>query len=178
MKSSNFLHSDCFATIGALMNSIMFAILLVMVALFGAGTRKVLEDPAFLEDDDYADVKEEQKQILELVLDHMDAVKLALYILLGISLLCVVTSSMLIHGVRRKRRGLLLPYIVQEVINIIVFIALIIGTFVILGTHKVVVSSMIGVIGGILIHLYFMLVVISQYQALGLIRMHEEISMK
>ncbi|XP_069982705.1 uncharacterized protein [Penaeus vannamei] len=108
----------------------------------------------------------------------MEAVKLALYILLGVSLLCVVTSSMLIHGVRRKRRGLLLPYIVQEVINIIIFIVLIIGTLVIVGTHQIIVSAVVGVIGGILIHLYFMLVVISQYQALGLIRMHEEISMK
>nr|XP_027237946.1 uncharacterized protein LOC113829059 [Penaeus vannamei] len=164
--------------IGALVNSIMFAILLVMVALFGAGTRKALEDPVFNEDDDYADVKEEQKQAIELVLEHMEAVKLALYILLGVSLLCVVTSSMLIHGVRRKRRGLLLPYIVQEVINIIIFIVLIIGTLVIVGTHQIIVSAVVGVIGGILIHLYFMLVVISQYQALGLIRMHEEIIFK
>lgn len=78
----------------------------------------------------------------------------------------------------QKRRGLLLPYIVQEVINIIIFIALTIGALVILGTHRVVVSSVIGVIVGLFVHLYFMLVVISQYQALGLIRMHEEISMK
>ncbi|XP_047468648.1 uncharacterized protein LOC125024917 [Penaeus chinensis] len=159
------------------MNSIVFAILLVMVALFDAGAKKSL-DPVFTEDDDYADIREEQKQITEVVLDHMDAVKLALYILLGVSLMCVVTSSMLIHGVRRKRRGLLLPYIVQEVINILVFLALIIGTLVILGTHRIIVSSVLGVVVGLLMHLYFMLVVISQYQALGLIRMHEEISMK
>jgi len=167
--------------INALINSLMFAILTIMMVFMNAGAKQTLREhdaAVFNEDEDYPAVQENEKQILEIIIAHIDLVTIALYILLGVSLLCVITSSMLIHGVRNKRRGLLLPFIVQEVINIIVFIGLMIGALVGLGTHYIIVSGVMGVVGGMLIHIYCMLVIISQYQALGLIRMHEEISMK
>jgi len=85
---------------------------------------------------------------------------------------------MLIHGVKNDRRGLLLPYLCQEAFNIIVFFALFIWILVTFGTDIRVVGTALSMLGAVVLHIYFALVVFSQYQALGLIRMHEEHSMK
>ena len=66
----------------------------------------------------------------------------------------------------------------QQVVNIVVFVALDITVLVIFGAHKIIISSVLSMLVGCLFQLYLVLVVVSQYQALGLIRMHEEISMK
>ncbi|KAK7071675.1 hypothetical protein SK128_027433 [Halocaridina rubra] len=170
--------------ITSLISSLALAGIVVMFTLLGIGTNTLkavhnqLDQQPPSEDDDYTDVREEAKNILEMVMDHIETVKIVLYILLGLVLLCVITSSMLIHGVRRNRRGLLVPYIFQEILNVIALVAISIWGLVIFGTQYQIVSSVIGLFIGAFIHCYFALVVFSQYQALGLIRMHEEISMK
>ncbi|KAK4323859.1 hypothetical protein Pmani_005498 [Petrolisthes manimaculis] len=47
-----------------------------------------------------------------------------LYVLLALYSALIITASMLIHGVRTNRRNLLLPYIVQEVISLFIFIGI------------------------------------------------------
>ena len=81
-------------------------------------------------------------------------------------------------SILQDRRGLLLPFIVQEMMNIIILIALSVTVLVLFGALNVIIGLVMSVLCGCLIKLYLLLVVISQYQALGLIRMHEEISMK
>lgn len=78
----------------------------------------------------------------------------------------------------QNRQKLLLPFIIQESVNLVIYTALAILIVVLFGAQTMIISSVISTVVGILINLYFLLVVISQYQALGLIRMHEEISMK
>jgi len=169
--------------ISALMNSIMFAGLLVMLVIMqvGASTaremHKTSTSPSV--DDDYENLNlEMDESAFELMQQHIGMVKLALYVLLGLAVLLIITSSMLIHGVRRNRRGLLIPYMIQESVALLVYIALAIAPLIAIGTYNPIVYFTLSVTGGILIHVYFLLVVFSQYQALGLIRMHEEISMK
>lgn len=169
--------------IGAIFSSISTAISLVMVLFLDTGvslTKSLheLNRNRLNEDDDYMDTYEKPKQILELVQEHIGYVKVALYVMLALTLLLIITSSMLIHGVRTDRRGLLLPFIVQQLVNIVVFVALDITVLVLFGAHRVIIGSVLGMLVGCLIQLYLVLVVVSQYQALGLIRMHEEISMK
>lgn len=72
----------------------------------------------------------------------------------------------------------MIPYIVQEIFNIIILLALAISVAVIFGAPELLLGIILGAAGGCILNLYFLLVVISQYQALGLLRMHEEISMK
>ncbi|KAG0720770.1 hypothetical protein GWK47_047818 [Chionoecetes opilio] len=127
---------------------------------------------------DYMDTQDQPKNMFELIQEHMDYVRIALYIMLVLSLLTVITTSMLIHGVRRDRRGLLLPFMVQEVVNIIIFVAMDVTLLVLFGAQEAILGMVFSVLGGVLLQLYLLVVVISQYQALGLIRMHEEISMK
>lgn len=130
-------------------------------------------------DDDYADVNEGNPiPIFELVQAHITGVTIALYIVLALCILSVITSSMLIHGVKHNRRGLLTPFLIQEIVNVIVLAALIIWSLVIFEGHETVVYSALGTTAFLGLHVYFALVIFSQYQALGLIRMHEEISMK
>lgn len=176
-----------------LLNSIVmtltFAILAVMLVLTQTGA-KAANDGSFKDllaglpgnaselFDDYADVADNDKAAMELVMENLDVVKNVVLALLAVSVLLLIASSCLIHGVRNKRRGMLVPYMIQELINIAVFLGLIIINHVYLGSHEVAIYFSLSVGGGLLIHLYFLLVVISQYQALGLIRMHEEISMK
>lgn len=169
--------------IGAIFSSISTAISLVMVLFLdvGVSTAKTLHEihrSRINEEDDYMDTQDQPKQIMELVQEHISYVKIALYVVLALTLLLIITSSMLIHGVRTDRRGLLLPFIVQQLVNIMVFVTLDIAVLVIFGAHRVVIGSVLSMLVGCLIQLYLVLVVVSQYQALGLIRMHEEISMK
>lgn len=72
----------------------------------------------------------------------------------------------------------MLPFIIQEVLNIVIFIALDISVAVLFGFAEILLVIVLTVGGGCIIEIYLLLVVISQYQALGLLRMHEEISMK
>lgn len=168
--------------IGAIMTSLTLAVMLVFLLFvdssvdLASNIHEVHRNS--LKDDDYADVGDQPKQIFDLVKEHLSYVKIAFCIVLTLGLLSVITSSMLIHGVRRDRRGLLLPFITQEVLNIVIFIALDISVAVIFGVPDVLIGLVLGVAGGCIIELYFLLVVISQYQALGVLRMHEEISMK
>nr|XP_045608838.1 uncharacterized protein LOC123764771 isoform X2 [Procambarus clarkii] len=169
--------------IGALLNSLMLAVVLVILSLLSSGTNSVtsLEPsprPIYSDDDDYADLQEEAKNVLEIFRENIDLAKIVIYILFGTALLLVITSSMLIHGVRRNRRGLLVPFIIHDMINVIIFFGFAVVVLVVFGTHTVIISSAISIFAAILIQIYFLLVVISQYQALGLLRMHEEISMK
>ncbi|XP_071527344.1 uncharacterized protein [Panulirus ornatus] len=168
--------------IGSLMSCIMCACTLVLLMFVGVGieeTRKSRPTPDPLEaDDDYIDIREQQENALEWLKDHIDMIKILLYIFLGLSLLLVITTSMLIHGVRRNRQGLLLPFIVQESIMLVVYVLLIILSLVSLGSKMPIIYCDITFVVSFVVDLYFLLVVISQYQALGLIRMHEEISMK
>ncbi|XP_063848297.1 uncharacterized protein LOC135093233 [Scylla paramamosain] len=168
--------------IGAIFSSLSMAISLVMVMFLDAGvsTAKAVNEihRSRMNDDDYMDTQDQPKQIMELVQEHLSYVKIALYVMLALALLLIITSSMLIHGVRRDRRGLLLPFIVQQLVNIVVFVGLDIAVLVLFGAHKVIIGSVLSMLVGCLIQLYLVLVVVSQYQALGLIRMHEEISMK
>lgn len=174
------------ALIGSLLSSLALAGMVVMFVFLGVGvdTAHKLSNshqpsPSHDSlDDDYADIRTEAKNMMELIVDQISTVTVVLYILLALCLLCVVTSSMLIHGVKRNRRGLLVPYIIQEALNVIALISVDIWLLVVFGTDMRIISLGLSLAGGFLVHLYFGLVVISQYQALGLIRMHEEISMK
>lgn len=167
-----------------LANSLAYAGFLVMLVLL-SNNRTHIENsfqptphPSFDDDDEYLDIPEEDKHLLELIMDNIDLVKIVIYILLGASLLIVITASMLIHGVRQNRRGLLIPFVIQDVINLLLLCAFAVLALVVLGTSMVIVIIVIVIFVVILIKVYFLMVVISQYQALGLIRMHEEISMK
>lgn len=171
--------------IGALVNTLTLAGTLVMFVIMGLGAdsvnklSKAFEEKVDDYEDEYVDVREEQgPNIMEIFLDHISTVIIFLYILLAVCILMVITSSMLIHGVKNDRRGLLLPYLCQEAFNIIVFFTLFIWILVIFGTDIRVVGTALSMLGAVLLHIYFALVVFSQYQALGLIRMHEEHSMK
>lgn len=169
--------------ISALMNSIIFAVLLVMLVFLQVGvdtakvtaTSKTTSVPS--SQDDMTD-ESAVEQMQKLMQEHIGTVKIVLYVLLALAVVHVITSSMLIHGIRRNRRGLLLPYLVQETVALVVHIALIIAPLIVIGTMNVVVYSVLCIAVGVVVQVYFMLVVISQYQALGLIQMHEEISMK
>lgn len=169
--------------IGAILTTLSMTGLLLMMMLVDVGvsaSKSIHEshrsslDP----DDDYVDAHDHAQTMFELLQANITYVNIALYIMLGLAVLMIITSSMLIHGVRTDRRGLLLPFIVQEVVNIIVFIAIDIAVLVLFGAQEAIIGMVLSVVGGCLIQIYLLLVVISQYQALGLIRMHEEISMK
>ncbi|KAG7172661.1 hypothetical protein Hamer_G006878, partial [Homarus americanus] len=164
--------------IGALLNSLTFAGVAVMLVFIGTATDSASQLHHFAntelhgshlnEDDEYTDSWEEQVEgILELIKAHIQ-----------MALVQIVTSSMLIHGVKHSRRGLLLPYLVITTIGILLCIIMGIVMFAVLGNASMIVSSAASMLVGAGLQVYFMLVVFSQYQALGLIRMHEDMSMK
>ncbi|XP_042215113.1 uncharacterized protein LOC121861445 [Homarus americanus] len=175
--------------IGALLNSLTFAGVAVMLVFIGTATDSASQLHHFAntelhgshlnEDDEYTDSWEEQVEgILELIKAHIQMVQILVYLMLAIALVQIVTSSMLIHGVKHSRRGLLLPYLVITTIGILLCIIMGIVMFAVLGNASMIVSSAASMLVGAGLQVYFMLVVFSQYQALGLIRMHEDMSMK
>ncbi|XP_068248754.1 uncharacterized protein [Palaemon carinicauda] len=171
--------------VGALLNSLTLAGTLVIFVFLGLGADAVntlskhLEKAANDYEDEYVDVREDQPPtIMELFLAHITSVTIVLYVLLALCIFMIITSSMLIHGVKNDRRGLLLPFIGQEAVNAIVFLSLFIWILATFGTDTKVIGMAISILLGTLVRGYFALVVFSQYQALGLIRMHEEHSMK
>ena len=120
-----------------------------------------------------------EDDIMEITKDLISIVSIIVYVIFAVCLLTVINSSMLIHGVRRNRRGLLVPYIFQEFIRIIVISSVIIWIIVVFRAQGPIIGTVLGLLTCLIIDIYFVLVVISQYQALGLIRTHEEeMSMK
>ncbi|KAK3885705.1 hypothetical protein Pcinc_010091 [Petrolisthes cinctipes] len=171
--------------IAAIINTIVLIGILLMLIVMGIGvdaakeTHRISATTSSSFDDDYENINEDLSQSdFELIQQNIGLVKAVLYVLLAMYTVLIITASMLIHGVRTNRRNLLLPYIVQEVISLLIFIGIAIAPLIAIGTFRIIVYFSLCVLGGIFIHIYFLLVVISQYQALGLIRMHEEMSMK
>jgi len=128
---------------------------------------------------------EDQKQReeeLEAMLDMIDSYKemfqTIFLVLLILSLLSIITSSLLIHGVRKARRGLLVPWMLQEIVHFVVGILLVAFVFVLLGSVKAAWVSVLPNLLILIIQIFFFVVVLSQFQALGLIRMHDEMCMK
>ncbi|XP_076054785.1 uncharacterized protein LOC143033345 [Oratosquilla oratoria] len=167
--------------IGSIMCILGSAFMLVFLQIFHNALTSSEVDAAISNmDDDYveAEVQGIVERLLGMVTEHLGGVLIALYITLALSFLWLITSSLLLHGVRRNRRGFLVPWILEEAVILLLFIAIIIVCFVVYGVSVAVAIIVVGVVVTALVHLYYVLVVISQYQALGLIRMHEEISLK
>lgn len=124
---------------------------------------------------------QQQKQIrviVDIIKKHFYFVQIAMLVLMCFAILSIITSSMLIHGVRKRCRCLLLPWVAQEFLNIFVGLAMTIITFILLGTAQLAWTLAVPFIVYIFIEIFFILVVISQYQALELIRMQDEMCMK
>jgi len=118
-------------------------------------------------------------QMLDNIASHIDTAKVFFLILLVLSFLSIITSSMLVHGIRRRRRGLLLPWLGQEVIHMLVALTIVVFVFVVLGSIQEAWVFNAQVFVCFLLEVFFFIVVLSQYQALGLIRMHnDEMCMK
>lgn len=97
-------------------------------------------------------------------LDKLFEVAFIALIVLAILLFFVmITASMLIHGVRKMRAGLLLPYLVLTVIGLVTSLALDISIMV---SGKQLVFGIIHIITNTLLGIYFFLVVLSHYQEL------------
>jgi len=111
---------------------------------------------------------------LEDIANHTDTAKIVFLILLVLAFLSVVTSSMLVHGVRRRRRGMLVPWLAQEVLHMVVGVAIIVLVFMLLGSIQEAWVFNAQMFVCILFQVFFFVVVVSQFQALGLIRMHED----
>ncbi|XP_018016559.1 uncharacterized protein LOC108673266 [Hyalella azteca] len=118
------------------------------------------------------------KEALEVLKSSVMAVKVAVLVLLVLAILSVITSSMLIHGVRKNSRSLLVPWLVQEVLHIVVFLAAVVVMFGLFGVHEVAWAIAVPLLVVMCVQVFFMCVVASQHQALGLIRMHDEMCMK
>ncbi|KAF2363136.1 Protein of unknown function DUF4728 [Trinorchestia longiramus] len=138
-----------------------------------------------VESDDYDEIffnrteaDEQIREAIEVLKDNVFPVKVAFLVLLALAFLSIITSSMLIHGVRKNSRGLLVPWLMQEVVHGILGLTLVILIFIVFGSHNIAWTTAIPIFACICIQIFFMLVVVSQYQALGLIRMHDEMCMK
>lgn len=106
------------------------------------------------------------------------AVKIVFLCLLILAILAIVTSSCLIHGVKRQRRGLLLPWMMHECLHMLINLSIIITIFVFLGAikHAWILASPF--FGTFFIGLFFFTVVLSQFQALGMLQLHDDMMMK
>lgn len=180
--------------ISAIMNTLTFVMPAVAIGLISGGTdevhtavhKEVNKPFDFGDDDDYADANEVAQanlegtaEIMDTIKNHVDTVKVVCYCLLFFSLFCLIAASMLIHGVKRNRRGLLLPWIVLECVKTLLFFIAPITLLALFGGNEVIIYTSLSFFVAIGLEVYFILVVISQYQALGIIRMHnDEINMK
>merc|ERR1719239_879430 len=122
--------------------------------------------------------EEQMKQVIQAIDDYKPFFEIFFIVLLVVAFLSIVTSSMLIHGIRKARRGLLVPWCCQEVVHILLTLVIIVFDFVILGVTKAAWMSVIPSFVILILQFFFFLVVVSQFQALGLIRMHDEMCMK
>lgn len=121
---------------------------------------------------------EQLKEIVNALEYYSYGLMVLCLVLLALAILSIVSSSMLIHGVRKSRRGLLVPWILQEFIHILLALTLAVLMFVLFGAQSMSWTVVVPIILCCFIEVFFIIVVISQYQALGLIRMHDEMCMK
>ena len=164
-----------------LINSFIFARVTFILAGNGKDDVKSLNGGQLPPDyeDDIMEITNYVGDIMEITKYLISIVSIIVYVIFAVCLLTVINSSMLIHGVRRNRRGLFVPYIFQEFITMIVIASLSIWIIVVFRAQGPIIGTVLGLLTWVIIDIYFVLVVISQYQALGLIRTHEEeMSMK
>lgn len=131
-----------------------------------------------VKDEDQIQREQAAKEFQEMISSHVQIVKIVFIILLVLAILSVITSSMLLHGIRSKRRGLLVPWLLQEIIHVIINLIFIILIFVVLGAMKAAWITVIPSFVVMLVQIFFFVVILSQYQALGVLRMHEDMCMK
>jgi len=109
----------------------------------------------------------------------VDYVQILVVVLLVTAFLSIVTSSMLISGTNKRRRFMLLPWVVQEVLHMIFGIAYVVAAFYALSdTGKIQWYFTTPVFVTMGLQIYFILVVISQFQALGMLSLQDEMMMK
>lgn len=188
--------------LSSLMNTLMWAIMCVMISFVSAGANVgndiIQSQPSNAgagggssfsfgadDDDEYTDVAGDKfkadnadamKDIMDVFTKSMDTVKVVCFCLLTYSLLLLIVASMLIHGIRRNRRGLLAPWIILECGKTLIFLIGAITLFAIFGGNEIIVYTGLSMFAAVGLEIYFILVVVSQYQALGIIRMHDEIA--
>ncbi|KAB7499439.1 hypothetical protein Anas_01187, partial [Armadillidium nasatum] len=128
------------------------------------------------------EIEERSEEVIEFIETHIETVKIILLIAVCQQLLDVICSSCLIHGIRRNRRGLLLPWAITHCLYLVIELSILVVYIVLLvylsEFYSAILPSMAVLLIWMALHIYFILVVISQYQALGLIRMHDEMCMK
>merc|ERR1711976_382774 len=91
-------------------------------------------------DDDYTnerDIARQQQDVLKMVMEHSETVLIVLYVFLGLAILKIITTSMLIHGTKNDRRGLLIPFCIQETINTLAIFIFVCVMFHFLGSNKI-----------------------------------------
>lgn len=136
------------------------------------------DDSMEKEDPTAKEYREQMRALVDLARKYIDGFQILLLVWLVLAILSLITSSMLIHGVRRRCRGYLLPWVIQEIVHIVLSISLMVFVFVIAGAIQWSWMVALPVVLGVGLSIFFILVVISQYQALELIRMQDEICMK
>jgi len=120
----------------------------------------------------------EMNEFFDAISHHIDTAKIIFLILLVIAFLSVVTTSLMIHGVRKNYRGMIIPWLVQEVVHFLMCWAVIITVFVFLGPIREAWIFASSFVLSFALQVVAFLVVLSEYQALGLIRMHNDMCMK
>lgn len=143
---------------------------------FAGMTLKVKEDSSIFAGDEMIGASDDGKTITintddEMIDKYIFIIKIVFLVFLILSFLSIVTSSMLIRAVKTARRGLLMPWVIQEVIHILVGVACIVGLLV---SIQAVWVWCVPFLVSLVFQVFFMVVVISQYQALGLLRMHDD----
>jgi len=106
--------------------------------------------------------------------DAIFTVQVVCLCLLILVFMSLITSSMLISGTRNRRRGLLLPWIIQEVIHIIVGIFFVGIFFYFLGNQKAAWYLAGPFFVTVTCQFYFIFVVISQFQALRMLMVQDD----
>lgn len=132
--------------------------------------------------DEYDEMEKRSESIIDFIQEHGETVKILLLIAVCQQLIDVIFSSCLIHGIRRNRRGLLVPWIITHSIYVVIELFILVLYIVLLAYvsqfYGAILPSIAMLLVWMALHIYCILVVISQFQALGLIRMHDEMSMK
>jgi len=174
--------------ITALINTLSWAIVCVMMTWLQAGTSLATSvakaapvDAYGSKDDDYTDSTEYKQAnkdasvaVMEFVHMHVSLANGLCYFFLVLALVLVIVDSMLIHGVKNNRRGLLFPFIIAEAVKTVILLIVAITLLSLFSGVETIVYMAISLFVGVGVEIYFILVVVSQYQALGIIRMHDE----
>merc|ERR550519_628330 len=101
---------------------------------------------------------------MEFVKLHLSLATGLCYFFLALSLVPVVVDSMLIHGVKNNRRGLLFPFIIAESVKSVLLLILAITLLSLFGGIETIIYMAISFFVGVGLEIYFILVVVSQYQ--------------